>query len=52
MTQRLALVRATGNEFLIASEACNLSMVERQLGNLTRAEALARETLEIERADR
>ncbi len=49
MIQRLALVRATGNEFLIASEACNLSMVERQLGNLTRAEALARETLEIER---
>ena len=34
MTQRLALVRATGNEFLIASEAANLSMVERQLGNL------------------
>ena len=48
MTQRLALVRATGNEFLIASEACNLSMVERQLGNLQTAEALARETLEIE----
>ena len=36
MTQRLALVRATGNEFLIASEASNLSMVERQLGNLDR----------------
>jgi non-specific serine/threonine protein kinase len=47
MTQRLALVRATGNEFLVASEASNLSMVERQLGNLEAAEALAREALEI-----
>jgi non-specific serine/threonine protein kinase len=48
MTQRLALVRGTGNQFLIASEACNLSMVERQLGKLGAAEALAREALEIE----
>ena len=47
MTRRLALVRATGNDFLIASEASNLSMVERQLGNLDEAEALAREALEI-----
>ena len=47
MTQRLALVRAQGNEILIASEAGNLSMVERQLGNLGAAEALAREALEI-----
>jgi tetratricopeptide (TPR) repeat protein len=47
MTQRLTLVRATGNEFLIASEASNLSMVERQLGNLDAAEALAHEALEI-----
>jgi non-specific serine/threonine protein kinase len=47
MTQRLELVRASGNEFLIASEASNLSMVERQLGNLDAAEALAREALEI-----
>lgn len=47
MTQRLALVRAAGNEFLVASEAANLSMVERQLGNLDGAEALVRETLEI-----
>jgi tetratricopeptide (TPR) repeat protein len=47
MTQRLALVRTTGNEFLTASEASNLSMVERQLGNLDSAEALAREALEI-----
>lgn len=47
MTQRLALVRSLSNEFLVASEASNLSMVERQLGNLEAAEALAREALEI-----
>ncbi len=47
MTQRLALVRRTGNEVLIASEASNLSMVERQLGDLDTAEALAREALEL-----
>ena len=47
MTQRLTLVRATGNEFLIASETSNLSMVERQLGNLDATEALAREALAI-----
>ena len=34
MTKRLALVRSLGNDFLVASEASNLSMVERQLGNL------------------
>jgi len=49
MTQRLALVRSMGNEFLVASEASNLSMVMRQLGNLDEAEALAREALEIGR---
>ena len=47
MTRRLALLRETDNEFLIASEAANLSMVERQLGNLETAEALIRETLQI-----
>ena len=47
MTKRLSLVRASGNEFLIASEASNLSMVERQLGDLDAADALAREALEI-----
>ncbi len=50
MTQRLALVRAQGNQFLIASEAGNLSMVERQLGNLDAAESLSRESLEIAEA--
>ena len=49
MVQRLALVRATENWFLIGSEAANLSMVERQLGNLEAAEALDREALEIDR---
>ncbi len=47
MTQRLELVRSTGNEILIASEASNLSMVERQLGNLQAAETLAWEALEL-----
>jgi tetratricopeptide (TPR) repeat protein len=50
MTQRLALVRAQGNQFLVASEAGNLSMVERQLGNLDAAESLSRESLEISEA--
>jgi hypothetical protein len=47
MTERLALVRRQGNEFLVASEAGNLSMVERQLGDLDAAEELAREALMI-----
>jgi len=47
MTQRLALERGGTNAFLIASEASNLSMVERQLGNLDAAENLAREAIEI-----
>lgn len=47
MTQRLAVVRGSGNELLVASEAANLSMVERQLGHLDEAEALDREALEI-----
>lgn len=47
MTERLALVRTQGNLFLVASEAGNLSMVERQLGDLDAAEALVREALEI-----
>jgi non-specific serine/threonine protein kinase len=50
MTQRLALVRTEGNEFLVASEAANLAMVERQLGDLDTAERLTREALEISQA--
>jgi non-specific serine/threonine protein kinase len=49
MTQRLALVRSLDNPFLVASEASNLSMVERQLGNLDVAEELAREALVVGR---
>ena len=47
MSDRIALGRETGNDYLIAIESANLSMVERQLGNLDRAEALAREALDI-----
>ena len=47
MVERLALVRRQGNDFLIASEAANLSMVERQLGDLDAAESLARDALAI-----
>ena len=50
MTQRIAMARETGNFATVSSEAGNLSMVERQLGNLDAAEALARESLEIDRA--
>ncbi|MEO6577990.1 MAG: hypothetical protein ABIO99_03730 [Candidatus Limnocylindria bacterium] len=38
MSDRIAIGRATGNDFLIEVESGNLSMVERQLGNLERAE--------------
>jgi tetratricopeptide (TPR) repeat protein len=47
MTERLALVKSQGNDFLVASEAANLSMVERQLGNLDVAEDLEREALTV-----
>jgi hypothetical protein len=47
MGKRLALVREMNNEALISSEASNLSMVERQLGNLDAAETLVREAMEI-----
>jgi tetratricopeptide (TPR) repeat protein len=40
--------RALGNFRVISSEAGNLSMVERQLGNLDQAEMLARESLQID----
>jgi len=47
MRQRIALARETGNLATISIECNNLSMVERQLGNLDAAEALAREALDI-----
>jgi non-specific serine/threonine protein kinase len=49
MSQRMELARELGSYAGVASEAGNLSMVERQLGNLNRADALAREALEIAR---
>ena len=52
MTQRLALERGGTNAFLIASEASNLSMVERQLGNLDAAEDLDARGARDLRADR
>jgi tetratricopeptide (TPR) repeat protein len=48
MTERMALARELGSYAGISSEAGNLSVVERQLGNLGRADALAREGLEID----
>jgi non-specific serine/threonine protein kinase len=41
MSARLAHARATGNEYVGFVESSNLSMVERKLGNLERAEELA-----------
>jgi hypothetical protein len=49
MSARLAAGDAGGDEFVVQVESANLSMVERQLGNLDRAEELARESLEIAR---
>src|SRR5437764_10014167 len=45
----MALARELGSYAGVATEAGNLSMVERQLGNLDRADALAREALDIAR---
>jgi hypothetical protein len=50
MTSRLDLARENGDEFIVWVESSNLSMVERQLGNLGRAEALSREALRIVQA--
>jgi tetratricopeptide (TPR) repeat protein len=41
MEERLEHARAAGNEFVVFTESANLSMVERQLGNLDRAEELS-----------
>jgi tetratricopeptide (TPR) repeat protein len=50
MATRLELGRETGDEFTVWVESSNLSMVERQLGNLDRAEELSRQALAIVRA--
>jgi tetratricopeptide (TPR) repeat protein len=47
MSARLESGRARGDEFVVWSEGANLSMVERQLGNLDRAEELSREALAL-----
>jgi hypothetical protein len=49
MSERVALMRELKNYASLSMESSNLSMVERQLGNLDRADALAREALEIDR---
>jgi tetratricopeptide (TPR) repeat protein len=49
MVQRMVMARELGNYAAVAVEASNLSMVERQLGHLDEAEALAREALQIAR---
>jgi non-specific serine/threonine protein kinase len=41
MEKRLEHARAAGNEFVVFTESANLSMVERKLGNLDRAEELS-----------
>lgn len=43
--RRIALARATGDSFVVWAETANLSMVERQLGNLDRAEELSRQAV-------
>jgi tetratricopeptide (TPR) repeat protein len=47
MLDRLERARATGNDFVVFVESSNLSMVERKLGNLDRAEALSLDALRI-----
>lgn len=47
MSARLSMGRSSGDEFVVWSESANLSMVERRLGNLARAEELAVEALRI-----
>ena len=45
MSERLERARQAGNDFVVAVESANLSMVERKLGNLDGAEALSLEAL-------
>ena len=47
MTERLDGARARGDEFIVFVESSNLSMVERQLGHLDRAESLSIDALRI-----
>ena len=45
MSARLQMGQRTDDEFVVFTESANLSMVERQLGNLDRAEELSRQAL-------
>ena len=47
MTRRIETARELSDFAAVGAESSNLSMVERQLGNLARAEQLAREALQI-----
>ena len=47
MSERIALAEKAGNLAAVSAECSNLSMVERQLGELDRAEDLARRALDI-----
>ena len=47
MTERIRIARETGNEFVVWVESANLSMVERQLGNLDEGARLSRTSLAI-----
>src|SRR5215467_5797736 len=47
ISARLEMGRSSGDQVVVWSESANLSMVERQLGNLDRAEALSREALSL-----
>ena len=48
MSARLSMGRSTGDEFVVRVESANLSMVERRLGHLERAEELALQALAID----
>jgi tetratricopeptide (TPR) repeat protein len=50
MSARLSMGRSMGDEFIVWVESANLSMVERRLGNLDRAEELALQALSIDAA--
>jgi len=47
MSERIEMGRQRGEDFVVWVESANLSMVERQLGNLARARSLSRDALEI-----
>ncbi|KQR10971.1 tetratricopeptide repeat protein [Cellulomonas sp. Leaf334] len=50
MSARLSMGRSSGDEFVVWTESANLSMVERRLGNLERAEQLSLEALQVSAA--